>query len=406
MKNSLRTLTLVSLVFALAAAPAHAEPPSNDGFEQAAPLGEPPVAVPGTVAGATREPDEPRHARAESPETVWYVYRPSQSSTIAVDTCEATFDTVLAVYTGSSLNGLSEVGSNDDLCRLGSRVRFAATAGETYRIAVASLATRSEESAGAPLDFRLRLSEAPRPANDAFTRAKPVALFDTISGETWDATKELGEPRHGPSGKSVWFRYRARRSEQVIAETAGSQFDTVLAVYRGRSVNALRLVAQDDDGGSEATSLVRFNVKKGLTYYIALDGFALGGGYVFTLRNDSVRGMGLTFTPEEGQTLASAARDGLLGMVGCACSCTVKVDAVVSSDTARRLGLRSRVLGSTGGELDGGDSEQATVTLSREARRALRDATSSVSVKFRVQLVGTRSRDRTLTRRITLSPAS
>jgi hypothetical protein len=404
---SLRALAI--LVFVLAfAAPASAAPPSNDGFDQAAPLGDPPVAVPGTVAEATRESGEPRHAGAESPETVWYVYRPRQSSTVALDTCDSTFDTVLAVYRGSSLNTLGEVGSNDDLCRLGSRVRFAATAGETYWIAVASLATRTGESAETPtpLDFRLRLSEAPRPANDAFVRAKSLRLFDTISGETWDATKELGEPRHGPSGKSVWFRYRARRSEQLIIDTAGSQFDTVLAVYRGRSVNALRLVAQDDDGGGDVTSQVRFAAKKGVTYYVALDGFGVGGGYTLSLRNDGVRGMGLSFIPEEGQTLATAARDGLLGMVGCARACRVKVDALVSRDTARRLGLHNRVLGTTGGELDGGDPELATITLTRQARRALRNASTDVAVTLRVELVGSRSADRTLTRRITLSPAS
>jgi hypothetical protein len=400
--------TLAPVVFVLAsAATASAAPPSNDDFEHAAPLSDPPSAVAGTVTDATRQAGEPRHAQLETPQTVWYAYRPSASGPVALDTCDSTFDTVLAVYTGSSVDALRELTSNDDMCGLGSRVRFAATAGQTYWIAVALLSAPSgESSAPAPQrDFRLRINPAERPSNDAFGRATPMRLFRTLSGETWDATKELGEPRHAPSGKSVWFRYRARRTDRLTLETEGSRFDTVLAVYTGRRVNSLRRVGIDDDGGPNATSVLRFTARRGVTYHIALDGFGLGGPYSVSLRDDSVRGMGLTFAPEEGQTLQSAARDGLVGMVGCARDCRVKIDAVVSRATARTLGLPSRVLGTTGGRLTGGEPELAIVSLSREAKRALQRE-SSVTVTFRVQLVGTHSRDRTLTEQITLTRAA
>jgi F5/8 type C domain len=43
---------------------------------------------------------------------------------------------VLAVYTGTAVNALTVVGSNDDACGLGSRVSFTAAAGTEYRIAV------------------------------------------------------------------------------------------------------------------------------------------------------------------------------------------------------------------------------------------------------------------------------
>ena len=60
------------------------------------------------------------------------------SDTITVDTCDSDFDTLLAVYTGDSLDSLTEVASNDEsiICGSESLVRFQSTAGTRYLIAV------------------------------------------------------------------------------------------------------------------------------------------------------------------------------------------------------------------------------------------------------------------------------
>jgi len=67
---------------------------------------------------------------------VWYSYTPSTSGTKTADTMGSSHDTVLAVYTGSTLTGLTLVGCNDDISTsdLDSRVTWTATAGVTYRI--------------------------------------------------------------------------------------------------------------------------------------------------------------------------------------------------------------------------------------------------------------------------------
>jgi hypothetical protein len=95
------------------------------------------------------------------------------------------------------------------------------------------------------------------------------------TGSNQGATAEPGEPRHaGGGGKSVWWRWRAPAGGDTIIATLGSDFDTVLAVYRGRRVGALTEIASNDDApNSGVQSMVRFNAVGGVLYRIAVGGF-------------------------------------------------------------------------------------------------------------------------------------
>ena len=63
-----------------------------------------------------------------------------------------------------------------------------------------------------------------------------------------------------------------KQSPGVTITTAGSNFDTVLAVYTGTNLANLNLVAGDDDSGGFLTSRVIFNAEVGTEYHIAIDG--------------------------------------------------------------------------------------------------------------------------------------
>ena len=89
------------------------------------------------------------------------------------------------------------------------------------------------------------------------------------------ATAEGEERRHyyfAPD-KTVWFTWTAPRSGRADLWLRGSDFDTILAVYRGNTSNRLRRVARDDDSGGKLTSRVRFNVRKGRAYQFVIDGW-------------------------------------------------------------------------------------------------------------------------------------
>ena len=107
----------------------------------------------------------------------------------------------------------------------------------------------------------------------------------TGRGSNVDATKEPGEPNHAskPGSHSVWLTWQAPLLGGVAKfDTAGSSFDTLLAVYTGDSVANLTLVAANDDvsncddpASGFHTSRVKFNAQGGTVYHIAVDG--LGG---------------------------------------------------------------------------------------------------------------------------------
>jgi hypothetical protein len=140
--NSCRASTtslLLAIAYLCALAPtAMAAPPPNDDRADATTLrGAFDGKFGDTNVGATKEPGEANHAGDAGGHSVWYRWTAPRSGKVEVDTCDedTTFDTLLAVYSGSR-----RVGSNDDFtrnCGRGrSRVKFKAKAGKTYFIAV------------------------------------------------------------------------------------------------------------------------------------------------------------------------------------------------------------------------------------------------------------------------------
>lgn len=118
----------------LAAATGGGEPPVNDNFADAIE-----IASPGHEAaetwGATSEDGEPQTSCAPIGRTAWYRFTPEEDSLVVLTTAPSDYDTVLGVYTGSTLGDLREVGCSDDTGRsLSSTVSLDVTAGTTYFI--------------------------------------------------------------------------------------------------------------------------------------------------------------------------------------------------------------------------------------------------------------------------------
>lgn len=92
----------------------------------------------GHNAYASVQAGEPEHAGSTPGATVWWRYRRGTTRTVRMSLQGSNFDTVLAVYRGSTLTNLTEVDSNDDFPTEGlwSRVQFTAQANVTYRIVV------------------------------------------------------------------------------------------------------------------------------------------------------------------------------------------------------------------------------------------------------------------------------
>lgn len=123
--------------------------PGNDDFEDAYSLGSAPLGWSLGLnglgnTGATKQPGEPDHASNRGGASVWFTWKASESGSAQLSACGATFDTLLAVYTGSTVGALTPVAASRNplgpACTfVGSgsgEVSFNVDAGTVYRIAV------------------------------------------------------------------------------------------------------------------------------------------------------------------------------------------------------------------------------------------------------------------------------
>ncbi len=147
------------------------------------------------------------------------------------------------------------------------------------------------------------------PPNDNFADATSVnGNNGSVNGTNVDATKETGEPNHaGVNGStSIWFQWQAPSPGTLTVTTAGSNFNTTLAVYTGTAVNALTAVGSNDDvSGSNQTSSVPVSVNGGNIYRIAVDGANGATGNV-TLNWSFTTSCTYSFSPSSGGVAADA----------------------------------------------------------------------------------------------------
>ncbi|MCA1615167.1 MAG: pre-peptidase C-terminal domain-containing protein [Acidobacteria bacterium] len=258
--------------------------PTNDNFASAQVISGLPGSTSGSNLGATREAGEPYHAGNQGGASVWYKWQAPSSGSVDFSTSDSTFDTTLAVYKGTSVGALTEVASNDEVnpTNSTSRVTFSAVSGTVYYVAVDGYFDGYSTAQGG---ISLSWSLTAKPVNDNFVSAQSLSATTSgsVTGTTRGATIEWGEPYHAGNdgGASVWYKWQAPSSGSFEFSTAGSDFDTLLGVYKGTAVNALTGVESNDEEDFNAavhTSRVVFNAVSGTVYYIAVDGF--NDGYV------------------------------------------------------------------------------------------------------------------------------
>lgn len=134
------------------------ESPANDAFAAAEIISGAIGTLDGANIGATVEAGEPDESNGSS---VWYSWTAPQNGLFVFDTLGSNYDTVLGVYMGDTVDGLTTLDVNDDTYRLQSRVEIEAVEGETYMVSVRGF---SGNQGSFTLNWRLRLEAA----SDAF----------------------------------------------------------------------------------------------------------------------------------------------------------------------------------------------------------------------------------------------
>ncbi|MEM4248532.1 MAG: hypothetical protein QXH80_04635, partial [Candidatus Nanoarchaeia archaeon] len=250
-------------------------------------------------------PGQPNQETHKPRYTLWYDFHPATNGSFEIDTVvtsgsKTAFTTILAAYTGDSLNNLSVIktakgtASDFDAVMLLNNL----VAGQSYKI-VASVAYDYYAPLLGPIGLRVRKVEPILNDNFADAIAVPTPQgnnFSTVTGKNRGATLEIGEPVWQDTWgntcpNTVWWKWTADRTEEMQVNTIGSDFNTLLWVYTGNSVNNLTQRAFDNDGGGSFTSLCKFNATSGTTYYFRVGGFnAVSGNITLSLGKHRVPG--------------------------------------------------------------------------------------------------------------------
>ena len=236
--------------------------PTNDNFSGRTILTGSAVTTTASNVNASKEPGEPNHSDVVGGASLWWTWIAPATGKYGIKAASSGIDTLLAVYTGTSVSMLIAVASTNNFDDL----FFNATLGTEYQIAV-------DGYGGGMGD--ITLSIFPGPANDDFAFATSISgTSATVTGDNGSASKETAEPNHAgeSGGKSLWWSWTPSVSGLVTISTAGSKFDTLLAIYTGSTVLALTQVASNDQF-TDNTSQVVFMAVAGTTYAIAVDGY-------------------------------------------------------------------------------------------------------------------------------------
>jgi hypothetical protein len=284
----LAVLLAASLGLATANPAAAAAPPGNDNFANAAVAGPLPATKTLDTSGATTETNEPL-SFCGNRATVWYRFKPSTTVSVQIDTLGSNYNAGIAVWTGTTLTTLTQLDCNGDIAYAetdaGSvrtrqaRLTFVAHAGVRYSIQVTS---QSDQGGTLVLHFK----QVGRPANDDFAGPRQIpSLPFAASRSTANASRQPGESNACVFiASTLWFELTPSKNETVIANTFGSEIDTVLAVYSGTALSNLVVRSCDDaaphQGKVVDQSSVTWNAHKGTHYFIQVGGFLAQSGDV------------------------------------------------------------------------------------------------------------------------------
>jgi len=191
MNHSLRRLfVFLAIVTGLmSTVRAYATAPANDNFSSPFILSGFPVVSQGSNVGATRESGEPLHNTFGNAGggTVWWRWTAPTTRAVTISTIGSSYDTMLAVYTGSVLSSLVRIAAGDDSGgSLTDLVTILVSAGTVYHIAVdgynyvefsdsGSIVLNIEGVASAPA-----IVAAPR--NSETVQGQPASFSVTASG--------------------------------------------------------------------------------------------------------------------------------------------------------------------------------------------------------------------------------
>lgn len=246
--------------------------PPNDLIADAIVLEGTRASTMGNRAGASREAGEPWHDWSTWKNTVWFRWVAPADGLCEVR-ASGEGPALTAVYHGTQLGSLGLVAVSDTFADSPGSVGFAAKAGQTYSIVVA---TRYGGSGDA---FELELILTHPGGNDAFTDRIPLGPVSSaiLEGNVTGTSRETDEPRHASDDESgsLWWSWTAPLSGGVSIDARENLIGAKLAVYQGSALGSLVEVAS---AGSYSGDALSWFALAGEEYLIVIAGKPANSG--------------------------------------------------------------------------------------------------------------------------------
>lgn len=228
-------------------------PPTNDNFVAASKIPNAGGLALALNKFASIEPGETNHVGVPSAAaSLWWNWSASATGPVLVDTTGSSFDTLLAVYTGTNVVSLTQVAAVDDVPNsLAGYLFFNATAANTYRIVVAGYDTNQTGT------IRLRLT----PNGVPDTNAPTVAVTSHLSGASVTTNRitlagTAFDPTPDSSGLS---EVQVKVNGVVPATTANGTTNWASSILLQLGANNLEVWAYDNAGNLSATAALTVN---------------------------------------------------------------------------------------------------------------------------------------------------
>ncbi|OHB63115.1 MAG: hypothetical protein A2168_04655 [Planctomycetes bacterium RBG_13_50_24] len=209
---------------------------------------------------------------------LWYCYTASCTGDVTVSLAGSSFDTMLAVYSTCEpdLRYADMIECSDDTnTSQQSEIVFEAIAGTQYLIEVGGY---NQITGQGLLSISCEGVTPPPSSKDDCENAKAIGNVKDMPFDTTNATFDgSGLCMTSPN---IWYCYTATCTGQATVSLAGSNFDTMLAVYDGCECDPTSndLIECNDDAGGDYQSAVTFNAIAGKQYLIEVGGYGTEKG--------------------------------------------------------------------------------------------------------------------------------
>jgi len=253
---------------------------------------------------ATTAPRQPEEScgSATNLKDVFYDFTTSDYGTATIDTEGSDYDTVLSAFNGcgnsifSPFGGIiyiapTALGCDDDggTGLLSQLSGFAIVPGRSYKFKVGQFGSTARSGGNLTFNFNFVPSAPP---NDSCGSATVIpgstTIYNPVDYNTAFATVPAticGDPPNtctaNPGGYSVWYTYTPDQSGFITVDTEGSNYDTVLSIYRptflfggcnfsinGNCVQPTSVACNDDGGTGLLSLLTDVPVTAGSSYLI------------------------------------------------------------------------------------------------------------------------------------------